>query len=66
MGEGNAGRSDRGMRTMQGNPYFAAIGGALHYLAESGYWPYFMGFVLMVVLGCWLVRHPGKEFKFWD
>jgi hypothetical protein len=54
------------MSTMQGNPYTAAIYGALRYLAESGLWPYFIGFVLMVALGCWLVRHPGKEYQFWD
>jgi len=51
---------------MQGNPYTAATGGALRYLAESGLWPYFVAFVLMVVLGCWLALHGDKEFKFWD
>lgn len=51
---------------MQGNPYTASIVGALHYLADSGLWPYFVAFVLMVVLGCWLARRPEKEYRFWD
>ena len=51
---------------MQGNPYTASIVGALRYLAESGLWPYFVGFVLMVVLGCWLAPRDNSDVRFFD
>lgn len=51
---------------MQGNPYTASIVGALRYLAESGLWPYFTAFVLMVVLGCWLAPRGDDEVRFYN
>jgi hypothetical protein len=61
------------MKTMQGNPYFAAIGGALHYLGKSGHWIYVLGVVLLVAVACALIPRgenkrswADKKFSMWD
>jgi hypothetical protein len=58
---------------MQGNPYFAAMGGALHYLVESGHWIYVLGLVLLVGFACALIPRGeekrsfiDKKFSMWD
>ena len=58
---------------MSDNPYFAAIGGAVHYLVESGQWVYVLGFALLVAFACVLApRGEGKrsfidkKFSMWD
>jgi hypothetical protein len=50
---------------MQDNPYLATMVGALRYLVESGLWPFFLAFVIMIATGCRLARRPEKEFRFW-
>jgi hypothetical protein len=58
---------------MQDNPYFAAIGGTLRYLVESGQWVYVLGVLLLIAFACALApRREGKrsfvdrKFSMWD
>ena len=60
---------------MADNPYFAAMGGAMHYLVESGAWMYVLGFVILVGIACAVIpRGEGdnkrswadKKFSMWD
>ena len=51
---------------MQNSPFLASIFGALRYLADSGLWPYFAGFVLMIVIGCALAPRENKDVRFFD
>jgi hypothetical protein len=51
---------------MQNNPYIATVIGAGRYLVESGLWPFFVAFVAMIVLGCWLAPRDHNETHFVD
>ena len=51
---------------MSHNPYFAAIGGAVQYLVESGYWGYVLGFVLLIAFGCALAPRGEGHRSFLD
>jgi hypothetical protein len=51
---------------MQDNPYIATVVGALRYLVESGLWPFFVGFVVLVIAGCWLAPRDRHEVQFFD
>ena len=51
---------------MQDSPFIASIVGAFRYLADSGLWPYFSAFVLLIVIGCALAPKDDKKVQFFD
>lgn len=52
---------------MHDSPLIASIVGSLRYIAESGLWPYFTVFVLMIVAGCALApRDDKQQVRFFD
>ena len=51
---------------MQDNPYIATVIGTFRYMAESGTWPFFLAFALIVITGCWLAPRDKNEVQFFD